>query len=881
MIKLTEPIQTFLLDVFLRKLLRIPRQAIKMSISCFVIGAALVFFGRNHNILNGKSTFWAIFTVVLSGFFLSSRNVVKKIIHHKGSQESTTSTKIHSPSSVGITLMEGVEDFIHLSLGGAIVLLPFVLLAFISLSFKSSDTAFLGKLIPSFWPFFTMVLSHSTYNAASLLVLSFVAAPVHSLLNSGKRLSSTLFVMIWFGEEITSEMILGFAFIFAGVLPYFTNTRRILFVVVASGLYANIKQIRVKGLLTPKSILKNVSYPTIDISAAGTISVDCKVQFKNNRLRICYFNPNSYFDNDLGPAVILKMLENEFGCSTDEIPVLNLATKKRASNDVCLFSLGSILHGVTSGDHVWGTGMSPSDKKWTNNFPQNVTLHAVRGPNTYAVLKEMNVSLKSVGLGDPGFLAATLYNINRSGAHLSQRQLKFPGGDSGNAASEKRRICFIPHVDYLNNSQHSQLLLLPSDDIIGVKDSWRSLAESIRSCDFVASSLLYGIVLADAIGIPTLWFQLRDDTRAKDDAFQFEDYFKTIGRTNEVPTTNFSKVFDSKSYGPIISETKRNTLVHNTMSSFPHQLFTTTIHVKSKKTLVIIMGTLRGGEATWSSMYKNLLEPNSADLALLVPKKTSRSSSSLFDNAKYVWEHEEYEDWGVAIDKYIAGSDQRGWRNIARRQKPPDFYNKTSKRYNKTTGLFGGTKEDPNGSGAVIFLLRVFLQNKIKRLRLLEQYDRFVITRSDHYYGCLHDLNDLDNRYMWVPSGEDYFGITDRHLVCNSSQVMKALDILPPVVTHPRRYWNFWGNPEKLIKLRWKQEGLLESVRRFPRMMFTCAVQSDTSRWAQPQTKKGMVPEGVYLKYIDEYNLTKATCNRTKNQFTGNTCKFCNSIIMN
>ena len=38
------------------------------------------------------------------------------------------------------------------------------------------------------------------------------------------------------------------------------------------------------------------------------------------------------------------------------------------------------------------------------------------------------------------------------------------------------------------------------------------------------------------------------------------------------------------------------------------------------KTLVILLGTARGGEETWNSMYKYLIKPYSADLALLFGK---------------------------------------------------------------------------------------------------------------------------------------------------------------------------------------------------------------------------------------------------------------------
>jgi hypothetical protein len=299
-------------------------------------------------------------------------------------------------------------------------------------------------------------------------------------------------------------------------------------------------------------------------------------------------------------------------------------------------------------------------------------------------------------------------------------------------------------------------------------------------------------------------------------------------------------------------------------------------------------------------MYKHLLEPNSADLALLVPMNTSRSSS-LFNRSKFVWEHAEYEDWGVAIENYINGSKTTNWRQMAI---PRNCLAPPSTGAARISGLFGGVKEhtkckcleaklreaplnnhscykEKKGSGAIIFVLRVLLQQNIKRLGLLEKYDRFVITRSDHYYGCLHNLDDLDNRYMWIPGGEDYYGITDRHLVCNSSHILKALNILPPVVLNPNKYWDIVGviNPERLIKLRWVEEGLWDVVRRFPRTMFTCATRNDTSRWYLPNfSGSNTVPEGVYLKYAGEYTMTKVACNGTKNYFTGDNCKICNNV---
>jgi hypothetical protein len=288
------------------------------------------------------------------------------------------------------------------------------------------------------------------------------------------------------------------------------------------------------------------------------------------------------------------------------------------------------------------------------------------------------------------------------------------------------------------------------------------------------------------------------------------------------------------------------TLMSRRISKFSMPTFSLRFQEKRNTTLVVLMGTLRCGEAAWNSLYSNLLDPNSADLALLVPRSSSRSAT-LYERSKYIWEHEEYDDWGEAIDEYIVGSNATGWRHIA---------NNT-----QTFGIFGGTKVSPRGSGAITLLSRVFLQERIKSLGLVEKYDRFVVTRSDQYYLCPIDLGHLDNRFLWVPQGEDYNGICDRYLVSNNTHILDALNILPPVVVNPLRYWDLSNrdNVEKLLKRRWIEDGLWNDVKRFPRVMFTCAALGDISRWRRPMLSNEVF-KGVYLKYEGEYNASLKTC---------------------
>ena len=73
------------------------------------------------------------------------------------------------------------------------------------------------------------------------------------------------------------------------------------------------------------------------------------------------------------------------------------------------------------------------------------------------------------------------------------------------------------------------------------------------------------------------------------------------------------------------------------------------------KTLVVLLGSARGGEETWNSLYTYLISPLSADLALLFGK-TDLKTSSLYSRAKYVWEIDEYDDWW----NYLSIEDCKG-----------------------------------------------------------------------------------------------------------------------------------------------------------------------------------------------------------------------------
>jgi hypothetical protein len=180
-----------------------------------------------------------------------------------------------------------------------------------------------------------------------------------------------------------------------------------------------------------------------------------------------------------------------------------------------------------------------------------------------------------------------------------------------------------------------------------------------------------------------------------------------------------------------------------------------------KKTLVVLIGSARGGEETWSSLYRNVLNENNADLALVfgrqVPDTDSVGefeSNSLVARAAFWWTIPELGSrWGLGLDAIILQQLRDNASDISPcvfTMRPDSWeegenasycsWEDVAKRHGTaflggTSAAAGGKKENEfNGSGAIIFYFRWVLKRMIVKHNLTSRYDRFVLTRADHYY---------------------------------------------------------------------------------------------------------------------------------------------------
>lgn len=155
---------------------------------------------------------------------------------------------------------------------------------------------------------------------------------------------------------------------------------------------------------------------------------------------------------------------------------------------------------------VWGSGFL---KPKRIQHHRRLDVFAVRGPLTRDA---MNLK-RDLPIGDPALL------IDRIAKKVKKSY----------------RWGIIPHyIDYNENIISDIHKSTPNSRIIDMKDP--DLIQTVRaigSCDFVVSSSLHGVIVADALGVPHVWTKITGNVRYAD--WKFSDYFMSVDRSPPAP----------------------------------------------------------------------------------------------------------------------------------------------------------------------------------------------------------------------------------------------------------------------------------------------------------------------------------------------------------
>lgn len=261
----------------------------------------------------------------------------------------------------------------------------------------------------------------------------------------------------------------------------------------------------------------------------------------------------------------------------------------------------------------------------------------------------------------------------------------------------------------------------------------------------------------------------------------------------------------------------------------------------SSKVLVIVTGQMRGGRLAWESLQRYVLTPLSADLAVVTNNSLPEQISRV---ALYWWKIPEYSDWSRAFDTLHCDEQWRALCSI-------------------NSIVLGGIAQcgqnQGAGSGAMLFAHRLVVYDKLVSEGIAQKYTHFVLTRADHVYGCEHPY---PQDFAMVPTGEDYEGITDRHLMAPRDVFLRAINVSNLLCNGIHYASQFPGNTEQVLNMFFAEQNV--TVMRFPRSMFAIRANGDPTRWSEGGDVDSVYSSlGVLVKYQQELAQAEQTCSKS------------------
>lgn len=193
--------------------------------------------------------------------------------------------------------------------------------------------------------------------------------------------------------------------------------------------------------------------------------------------------------------------------------VSGAATRFAAGDDFPhLLGIGSLMATAAPTSLVWGTGVIHPAAGLGSPRPANI--FAVRGKLSAAALQRAGLLARDVPLGDPGLLAPGLLGV------VAAREPSFPLG-------------LVAHYVDRGHPAVKRLLGMPGVLDLDVRQEPAEFLAAMSQCRAVASSSLHGLIFAEALGLPTVWFTASGDVAG--DGFKFHDWFSTTRSPQPAP----------------------------------------------------------------------------------------------------------------------------------------------------------------------------------------------------------------------------------------------------------------------------------------------------------------------------------------------------------
>lgn len=225
---------------------------------------------------------------------------------------------------------------------------------------------------------------------------------------------------------------------------------------------------------------------------------------------------NPYNLGDFLGNVIVNWMLDKKGLSLDDY----VEHKKH------LFTVGSGAVKSYQNMTMWGSGVERELPQRFRRFFQRswyrkLDIRAVRGPKSREYLMRLGHRVPEV-YGDPAILMPLIYSDL-----------------TGGGGNEEYDISIIPQLVTEKGIREKY----PDAHIISMNtNDYKSVIDQIVQSKLIISSSLHGVILADAYGVPSVWYR----GLGKDIDFKYLDYYASTGRKPETIPTTIEEAMNTK-----------------------------------------------------------------------------------------------------------------------------------------------------------------------------------------------------------------------------------------------------------------------------------------------------------------------------------------------
>lgn len=233
----------------------------------------------------------------------------------------------------------------------------------------------------------------------------------------------------------------------------------------------------------------NINYKLSNFSANNLFNY-----LKNDLLLIRYWDKSTNFGDFMNPFIFESLSGKKVESSFKFINFLGRTE---------IIGMGSIISGELKNTVIWGSGVISEDVK-IKSRPEEV-LH-VRGKKTKLILEKFGIKCPDL-FGDPALLLPKLV---------------------APSSNKKFKLGIVIHYNDQNkNFIPSFLKKYNTDEILFINplDHYLKVIDQITSCEFILSSSLHGLIVAETYGVSTLRLNSNELTGGN---FKFDDHYSSL-----------------------------------------------------------------------------------------------------------------------------------------------------------------------------------------------------------------------------------------------------------------------------------------------------------------------------------------------------------------